>query len=122
MSGTGLSMETAHDGFAIFVFAYLTKPRIAAVEGAAQAGVFENCLASDMIVAPRNPEALLLTEMRVRSSRDRIAETRFARARGALNFAKARARSCDLQAAPAKTSGVIIFGHTKNRYWSGYLM
>jgi enoyl-CoA hydratase/carnithine racemase len=53
-SGTGLSMETAHGGFAGFVFANRTKPWIAAVEGAAVAGGFEICLACDMIVASRN--------------------------------------------------------------------
>lgn len=53
-SGTGLSMETAHGGFAGFVFANRTKPWIAAVEGAAVAGGFEICLACDMIVGSRN--------------------------------------------------------------------
>lgn len=52
--GTGASMETAHGGFAGFVFANRTKPWIAAVEGMALAGGFEVCLACDMIVASRN--------------------------------------------------------------------
>lgn len=52
-SGTGLSMETAHGGFAGFVFANRVKPWIAAIEGMAVAGGFEICLACDMIVASR---------------------------------------------------------------------
>jgi enoyl-CoA hydratase/carnithine racemase len=53
-SGTALSIETPHGGFAGFVFANRTKPWIAAVEGIAVAGGFEICLACDMIVASRN--------------------------------------------------------------------
>jgi enoyl-CoA hydratase/carnithine racemase len=50
-SGTAGGMETAHGGFAGFVYARRLKPWIAAVEGLALAGGFELCLACEMIVA-----------------------------------------------------------------------
>lgn len=55
-AGTAFGMETAHGGFAGFVYHSRRKPWIAAVEGFAVAGGCEICLACDMIVASENAQ------------------------------------------------------------------